>query len=438
MSDTNFKQKFDESLQRLGQIKTAIEANIQSKQAFSGKIIAKLSEINEKIKQLGESIKSLKVQLTTLQAQSNANNSQIGDKSKQVDVLTGQITQLTEEKTNALAELEQIKQKYTVDVSQKQTLIDECEAKIRTLTDENAAISAERDTLRVELTQTGEQGAKHAEEIKNLTDQNTQQLLEKDEQLRLLQEKNTAEMNQLKEAIEVKEKEIQQKGVDAGNNAAQIQAQIEQLTSENQSKQQMIEKLQGDITALQSENDELIERIIAATQAINDATNSLEVLNDPTAFNEKELAAKFQEIETSIQEISNAIQGNSQGQQRLPPEPPIEINGQIFTLAEIRKQLNIKKQMLTKNNPNAENKYALALKAINNATTPEALIQALQSNGIDVKNGSIMGGKKTKKNRKNKKQKGGYTYKSNSKRRRITTTSSRRNSVMGRVSTKRR
>ena len=446
MSGTNFKQNFDESLKRLGGINEAIQANIQSKRDFSDKIIAKLSEINEKVKQLGESIKSLKEQLNTLQAQSNDNTSQIGNKSKEVDVLKAQITQLTEAKTNAIAELDQIKQKYTVDIAQKQTLIDECEAKFIKLTDENAVISAERDTLRSELTQTGEQGSNHAEEIKKLTAQNAQQLLEKDEQLRLLQEKNNAEMKQLQEAIEAKDNEIQQKSAEAGNNASQIQGQIEKLTSENQSKQQMIEKLQGDITALQNENKDLIDRIIAATQAIIDATNSLEVLNDPAAFNEKELAIKFGEIEASIENISAAIQGNSQRQQKLPPLPPlpplpnnleVQINGQTFTLADIIEQLNMKKQLLTKNNPKAENKYALALKAVYNAATSEAVIEALRNNGIGVKNGAIYGGKKTKKTRKNIKQKGGYTYKSNSKRRRISTTTSRRNSVIGRGSTKR-
>jgi len=446
MSNTNFKDDFDKSLQRLGQIKTAIEANIQSKRDFSDKIINRLSEINEKVKQLGESIKSLKDQLSTLQVQSNDNTSQIGDKSKQVDGLTAKIAQLTEEKTNALAELDQIKQKYTVDIAQKQALIDECEAKFRKLTDENAVISAERDTLRVELTQTGEQGANHAEEIKKMTDQNAQQLFEKDEQLRLLQEKNNAEMKQLQEAISAKETEIQQKAVDAGNNVAQIQAQIEKLTTENQSKQQMIEKLQVDITALQNENQELIARIIAATQAINDATNSLQELKDPRAFNESELNAKFQEIETSIQEISAAIQGNPQRNpqvldkqtrvlQKLPPNTPIQINGQKIMLSDIRAQLNKKKQTLSRTNPTAQI-YDVALDEINRAESPEQVI-AILNKRVSFKNGSIMGGKKTKKNRKNIKQKGGYTYKSNSKRRRISSTSSRRNSLMGRGSTKR-
>ena len=121
MSNANFKENFDESLQKLGQIKTAIEANIQSKKDFSGKIINRLSEINVKVQQLGALITELKKQLNALQEQTNSNNSQIGDKSKQVDNLTAQINQLTEEKTNALNELAQIKQKYTDDVGQKQS-----------------------------------------------------------------------------------------------------------------------------------------------------------------------------------------------------------------------------------------------------------------------------------------------------------------------------
>jgi multidrug efflux pump subunit AcrB len=71
----------------------------------------------------------------------------------------------------------------------------------------------------------------------------------------------------------------------------------------------------------------------------------------------------------------------------------------------------------------AKNKYDDALKAMYEAKSQEDVIRALQSNNVDIKNGAVMGGKKTKKIRKqkNKKQKGGFTYKKNLKRGSIST-----------------
>ena len=79
MSNPNFKQEFENSLQRLAQINTAIDANIKGKQEFSAKIIQRVSAINDKVKQLGDAIKRLKDELTNLQAQAAANNNRIAD-----------------------------------------------------------------------------------------------------------------------------------------------------------------------------------------------------------------------------------------------------------------------------------------------------------------------------------------------------------------------
>ena len=457
MNKDQIKQNFQTSLQRLGEINTAIEANIRGKQEFSARIIQRLSEINDKVKQLGDAIKTLKDQLTDLQGQAAANNSQITDIGTEVNGLRAQIAQLTDERDKAVAELEALKNKFQADTQGFQKRIDDCEEKLRQLQDQNVAITQQRDALQAELTQTGEQGAAHAAELKKLTDQHTQELQQKDEQLKAQQDANAAAMKQLQDEIAAKEVELNQRTVDVGNNAAQLQAQIDQLTREKEAKDSQIAQLQADIAALQTENDDLIARIVAATQAIADATNRLRELNDPATFNEAELDAKFQELEASVQQISNAIQGNPvannqaaagqiaqgqnsnvdqeprrvtiQGQGRLPPDTPIQINGQNIPLEEIRKQLSEKKRLLSRNNPKAANKYANALNAIQMATSQEDVIRGLQSNNVTIKNGAVMGGKKTKKNRK---QKGGYTYKSNLKRRSISTTSSIRSSASGR------
>ena len=435
MSNPNFKQDFEQSLQRLAEINTAIDANLRGKQEFSARIIQRLSAINDKVKQLGDAIRALKEQLTNLQAQAAANNTHIEDIGTEVNGLRGQIAQLTDQRDKAVAELDQLKKQYQADVQDFQKRIDDCEEKLRQLTTQNAEITKQRNALQAELGQKGDLGAAHAEEIKKLTDQHTQELQQKDEQLRLQQEANNAAIKKLQDEIAAKEAELNNTITDVGNNATQLQAQIDQLTREKQEKDNQIAQLQGEITALQTENQDLVNRIIAATQAISDATIRLRDLNDPASFNEAELDAKFQELEASVQQISNAIQGNpvannqasgnlAAGQNRLPPDTQINFKGQNLTLGLIRNQLGSKPQA-DRNNNNRPSKYALALRGVNNANTPEEVLQALTSSGVDAKNGSIYGGKKTKKNKKVRKQKGGYTYKLNSKRRSISTSSSR-------------
>lgn len=438
MSNPDFKQEFENSLQRLAQINSAINANIKGKQDFSARIIQRLSAINEKVKQLGDSIKALKDKLSNLEAQASTNNSQIVDISTQVNTLKTEITQLTNDRDKAITELEQLKNLYKTNVQDLQKKIDDYEEKLRQLTDQNGVIIQQRDALDAQLKQTGDLGTAHAEELKKITEQHALELQQKDEQLRLLQEDNTTKMKQLQDEITVKENELNKTVTDIGNNAAQLQSQIDQLTKEKQDKDNQIAQLQGEITQLQNENQDLITRIVSATQAIAESTNRLQELNDPTLFNEAELDAKFQEVEASIQQISNAIQGNpvatnQLGQGKLPPDTQITVNGENLTLKQIVSQLRTKPQK--DRNTGGKSKYALALDTVSKAQTPEQVVEVLNSLGIIAKNGGISGGKKTKKRRK---QKGGYTYKLNSKRKSIATSSIRSSSGRGRRYTNRR
>jgi DNA repair exonuclease SbcCD ATPase subunit len=430
----------------LALINTAIDENIKGKQEFSSKIIQRLSAINDKVKQLGDAIKTLKDELSRLQAQAAANNTQISDIGTEVSGLKQQIAQLTDERDKALAELDRLKKQYQTDVQDFQKRIDDCEAQLRQLTDQNAEITKQRDALDAELKTKGDLGAAHAEELKKLGDQHAEELRQKDEQLRLLQEENNGKIKALQDEIAAKEAELNKTVSDVGNNAAQLQAQIEALNKEKAEKDAQIAQLQGQITALQNENQDLVNRIIAATQAISDATNRLRELDDPAAFNEAELDAKFQELEASVQQISNAIQGNPvavnqasgnipSGQSGLPANTPINFRGQNLKLGDIINTLNNKPQK--DRNTGGPSKYAKALRSVRNATTPEEVVQALASSGVDAKNGAIYGGKKIKKTKKIRKQKGGYTYKVNSKRKSITT-ASMRSSPRGRGHTKRR
>lgn len=420
MSD--FKQKFDESLQRLGQINTAIDDNIKSKQEFSNQVVSRLKGINDKIRQLADSIKGLKNELTNLQTQVATNNTGIQNKDAEIQQLKSQIDQLTNEKAAAINELEQLKTQYMADTQDFQKRIDEYEANLRTLTEQNASITAERDGLRNELQSKGDLSSSHAGEIQKLTDQHNEQLLQRDEQLKLQQEEIVTKMKQLQEEIATKDAELNNVTNDLNNKASALTEQINDLTKQNQEKDQTVQQLQEQLNNLQAENEDLTQRIIAATVAIIEATNRLQELNNPASFDQAGLDAAFAEVESSIQEISNAIQGNSgnsgnskmSANSKMSGNEIINYKGIQKPLSKIMKELKAKPQqdLFDPNNPKPSN-YALALQDIYNGKEPA---KALADNFIEVKNGAILGGKKTKKNRRYKKQKGGFTYKSNAKR----------------------
>jgi hypothetical protein len=148
--------------------------------------------------------------------------------------------------------------------------------------------------------------------------------------------------------------------------------------------------------------------------AIMEATNRLQELNDPSTFDQAGLNTAFAEVEASIQDISNAIQGrgNAVIQERQSNPNVVNIQGLQLDVNDIIQQLKSKP---TKNSFGNDTSYIKALRAIQSGTNPE---QALADAKVPVKNGKIMGGK-TKK-RKHKKQRGGFTYKNNAKRRTFT------------------
>lgn len=495
MSNPDFKQNFELSLAKLAEINSAIETNITGKQEFSGKIIKRLTEINSKIKELAGLITGLKQQLTSLQSQTETNNTQIGNTTTEITNLKNQIQQVTDEKTKAINELEQLKQQYATEIPEFQKKIDKYEEQIRDLTQQNLAIISERDTLKNELVSKGDLGENHANEIQNLSNQYNEQIKQRDEQLNLQQQDNDGKIKQLDEQLRLvqedngvkikqrdeqlrlqkedndekikllqdeigkKDAELNQRIGDLGNNASQLQSQIEQLTKDSVDKQTRIEQLQGEITALQVENQDLIQRIITATQAIYESTNKLQELNNPASFNETELNAKFEELEDSIRQISSAIQGQPVANQNRVQKQVSKISGDTqISLLDIsdnqQKKLTInevQQEIMRKANQIPQpNKYSITLdelrKIINTGDIQgiQSIQSILDSNNITLKNSKIMGGKtkknkkgrklqKTKKIRKHKKQKGGFSYKQSSKRRSISTNSS----VKGKGRTKR-
>jgi hypothetical protein len=195
--------------------------------------------------------------------------------------------------------------------------------------------------------------------------------------------------------------------------------------------------LQRQIEQLNQMNQQLVNRLMAATEAINQATDDLVQLTEsvPNVRTKQEVDALLnqitQQIEQSIENIGRAAQGQPQlsnggiaNSSSILNNESILINGNEIEFGELKQLLQRKNQQVRSREPN--NKYKQTLDKLTNATSGQEVQGILNRNGIVFKNGSIMGGRKTKKNRK---QKGGFTYKKSFRRRSITSrTNSRRNS----------
>ena len=116
--------KFQQSLQKLGQLNAFIEKNVQDKQAFSQTILTRLSQINDKIKAFAGQIQTLRGQVDNLQTQVSSNTSGIQDKDRQVQTLQQQLTQLPNEKAALTQQLEGINRKGLDDQLKSQQKID--------------------------------------------------------------------------------------------------------------------------------------------------------------------------------------------------------------------------------------------------------------------------------------------------------------------------
>ena len=420
MENAKFLQDFDDSLQKLSQLNNVIVANTQSKQDYSQAIIKNLKAINEKIKGLLDKVTQLKTQVTGLQGQVNDNTSGISNKEAQLTQLQQKISQLTAENTASENNLNELTVQSAADVAAAQKKIDEYEQKLAGLTHQNAAIQTEVDALKKAAEGTGGLAA----QIDEITKQNAAQLQQ-------IHDENNAKIADLQNQINQKDTEIARLTQDSTGNTAQLNAQIAQQQAAMTDLQNQLAVLQKQIEDLKAENGNLIQRIIAATTAINNATQNLQQLSDPTSYNQAELAQAFEEIEKSIQDISNALQGSAPapgpgpepgpGPSRGSNNPDIHLqnmNKTPFTLKQ-RQLIDILKEKPQKdNNTNDPRKYAIALRAIQRAKNENEVLDALKD--IDIKNNTVMGGKKHKnqkhKTKKNRKQKGGFKYSNKAKR----------------------
>lgn len=431
-----FLSDFQEKMNRLADIRRQLQASVEFKTQFTNDLKTKLGDINNKIRQLAGLINDLKTKADDLEKQVGTHTTSIGDKERQIGEINEQIATTTAEKDRITQEYTQHKDRTQAQINEQQAKIDEMEAQLQQVTEQLRVATQEKqsaqdkaDALQRDMqASTDQKDRDHAEAIKQLTEQNQSQLAEQEKQLMQRINECEAKITGFEEQLRNKDAEHQQTRQQLDENQNQSQGQVAEL--------------QRQIDILTRENEEIVQRLVAATQAINEANDELEAIVNsvPNAQTKQEVDALLNEItqqlEQSIQNISRAAQGQPpQGAQggQIDPNTNIEVSGFNMTYGKIISELDRKAKQLARSNPGAENKYNLALSKIRASGNPADVPQILTDYIVTIKAGAdgsgvVSGGRKTRKNRKNKNQKGGFTYKINSKRKGMTYKVSKRTS----------
>lgn len=426
--NSTFLQNFQSSMDELNKTNQKVQDNIKQKKEFSSNLLGKLKDINVKIKTLAAQINQLKTVMNGFQKQVTVNDGSIDAKDKEINELKTTVKGLEGEKQQLVQQLSEYQKKCADDKNMLQQKIDAQEQQVRKLMDENTAIKKQLDALSNELKSKDGAQKQNIDKITELTEivKNNEQKMQ--ELLAQIKEKDAKIANL--------EKQLTDKTKEVANEAQKINDALAQS-------QQTIEQLNQQITELKRQNDNLLQKIIAATQAIKEATANLELLiqTDATA-DSAQYNQIFNEIDQSIQNISSIIQvptvsQNPNGpppQKPVKPLPKISQNEiiQITSLEGTPLQVEFKDvlaQLSSKSSASGNvQKYKDALQQMQNAQSSSEVPSILSRNGIVFKNGKLMGGNKSKKTKKNnrpikqvQKQKGGFSYRKNTKRRSVTT-----------------
>jgi hypothetical protein len=467
--EPEFIRNFNASLTRLGEINAAIETNTKQKTDFNTFVSTRLGRLRVRIDEILVQIRGIRVQLDNLQGNVAQNNDaiRIGEE---------RIADLNRDLEAARGERDALRGELDAANGNNANL----QQQLNELQQNNVALTDERNALQRELAEGGDAQRQHEEAIAALQQQHDRQINE----IQAQNAQQAQELQQLQQQIDARQAELQANADRIANLEGQLNdvnnqlqanvqriAELEQRQQENEQQitqlerqladannqlqgngnlQQQIQDLTEQNQRLEEANRSYIDRIIAATNAINNAMDSLGQLTDETFYNnnQNQINDMLVAIENSLQEISNAIAGNLANNvapaAQLPPQRPqrqqgpeepnrefIINNGPRLNLNDLMNNL----QARSLNEPDPENnKFGTAYRYINRQISSrpnmservlgQLVMTTLRNNNIELRaNGTIGGGyskkfnktKKTKKYRKPKKthtrkQKGGFLY----------------------------
>jgi chromosome segregation ATPase len=423
-----FLDEFQQKMDRLADIRRNLQASVQFKQQFTDELKTSLRGINDKVKQLSDLINNLKSKADNLEQQIGTNASSIGDKERQISEINQQMMNASAEKDRINQEFTQYKSTTENNLKGLYSEIDQLEAQLRDVTQQKESAENQTKALQADIQASGDQKDKeHAEQIDKIGQDNQRQLQEQEQQLTQKINDCEAKITDLQSQLQSKTDEHQQTSQQLDDHKTQTQGQVADL--------------QKQIDELTKFNQELIQRLKTATEAINEANDELASIVEsvPNAQTKQEVDSLLnqitQQLEDSILNISRAAQG-----QPMTNLVNIAPSGQPYDV-----ETNFNNLMAIHANNTQTNQYTTFIrtlkrrgalqnsinKIINNAqrgdqASIQQLKEILQQNRLIVP-AQHAGKRKTMKKRR--KQKGGFTYKTNSKRRSITSKASRRSST---------
>jgi predicted nucleic acid-binding Zn-ribbon protein len=431
-------------MDKLNAVRSGIQASVQSKEQFANYLKNRLQEINTGLKQLADLINELKNKTDNLQSQISTNNANMGDKERQLQELSKQLENLNIERNDLIAKMSQqdnATKNQMAEMAELQKQIDNYQVQLRDLNQLSVSQKGELDALRQEMSRTGDERDKaHVEELARLTQESTQQLEQQEAQL----------MQKIKEC-ESKligfEQQIRDKDTQFINKQREIEEKMIQTRNSGTA-------LQTEIANLRSENEGLVQRLIAATNAINQSADDLQMLmaDIPNAQSKQEIETLLNSISEqmgqSIKNISLAAQGQNiipQGQNMMPPgqpimqpAPPMMPQGEPMMQQGEKIKPNTRIRGMTYQNlltgltekaskDSNDPKFRKALREMQGINDVRQIEQILRDNKINISQNflgsKVFGGNKVygaKKIKRTMKQKGGFIYGKNTKRRSIT------------------
>jgi chromosome segregation ATPase len=456
MAQQDFLRNFQERIDRLQVVRRDIGANIDAKQQFTNNLKTKLELFNDRLRELSGLITNLKTRAEEAEERVVTNNTAIGERQRRIDQLNAERENIDGERQRLDQEMARQREETQRVTAEKQALINQHEAELRQITqqktdvenqlrevtDQKTAIEEQVRALNQELANRGDQQATHAGEIQRLTQQLQEQSQRQlEDSQRQLQEQSQRQLQEQEQRLTEQINDCERRIVEAQNQLQDREADHtqarDQLTTQHGQVQARVDDLERQIELLTQQNQQLVQRLIDATQAIQDATVDLERLSNsmPNAESQEEVNALLNSIEQSIENIGRAAQGQQMNageliQQGRPQaqagqiddNAPIQIGDYRRTYNEFIRDLRRKINDVVRSTGDRNNKYQAALTQIQNERDPTRIPAILQHNGIYIINNQIRGGRKT---RKNKKQRGGFIYKTNSKRRSTSSRSKR-------------
>lgn len=425
-----FLNDFQTKMDTLADIRRQLQGSIQKREEFTNQLKTQLTDVNSKMRQLAGLINDLQNKANDLQKQVGQHTTSIGDKERQIAEFNEKIANATGERDRVTQEFNEYRDKTESKINEQQSKINQFEEQLRQITEQLRLATEQKESaenqaraLQANMQASGDQKDKeHALAIEQLTQENQQQLQQQQQQLTQRIEEADRKVAELEEQLRQKTEEHQQTRQQLDENQNQVQGQVANL--------------QKEIDRLTQENQQLINRIIAATDAINQANEELQLMTGSIegAQNKQEIEALLNDITEQLDQSIQNISRSMQGQSPMPPRMPamdtntqLQIQGRKISYGELITGLQRKASQLQRQGlPDQQNKYAIVINALRGLNNPNSanIELLLQSNSITIKENGVFGGKR--KTKKNRKQKGGFTYKISSKRRGITSKSSRR------------